>query len=91
MGMQDLSSPTRDRTCIPCIGNRILNHWTSREVPGCHFLCAQLSDLWILIMTRALGGWVSFLSTERWVAVFLSYCLAEHAPLGLHTEHHHVP
>ena len=27
------SSRTRDRTCVPCIGRQILNHWTTREVP----------------------------------------------------------
>ena len=27
----DLSSLTRDRTCILCIRRQILNHWTSRE------------------------------------------------------------
>ena len=32
-GTWDLSSPTRDQTCIPCIGRWILNHWTTREVP----------------------------------------------------------
>ena len=26
------SSWTRDRTCVPCIGRRIPNHWTNREV-----------------------------------------------------------
>ena len=26
------SSRTRDRTCVPCTGKRILNHWTTREV-----------------------------------------------------------
>ena len=31
--MWDLSSPTRDRTCNPCIGRRSLKHWTVREVP----------------------------------------------------------
>ena len=30
--MWDLSSPTRDQTCISCIGRQILNHWTTREV-----------------------------------------------------------
>ena len=25
------SSRTRDRTCVPCIGSQILNHWTTRE------------------------------------------------------------
>ena len=32
-GMRDLSSPTRNQTCIPCIRRWILNHWTTREVP----------------------------------------------------------
>ena len=26
------SSPTRDRTRVPCIGSWILNHWTTRKV-----------------------------------------------------------
>ena len=30
--MWDLSSPTRDWTCVPCIGRQILNHGTTREV-----------------------------------------------------------
>ena len=36
-GMWDPSSPTRDRTRIPCIGRRSLNHWTSKEVPSVGF------------------------------------------------------
>ena len=32
-GMWDLISPTRDQTCIPCIGTQSLNHSTTREVP----------------------------------------------------------
>ena len=32
-GMWDLSSPTRDRTCSPCIGSRSLNHGMALEVP----------------------------------------------------------
>ena len=32
-GLWNLSSPTRDRTWIPCITKQILNHWTTREVP----------------------------------------------------------
>ena len=36
--MWDLSSPTRDQTCVPCIGRWILNHWTTRKAPGfCFF------------------------------------------------------
>ena len=30
------SSWTRDRTCVPCIGRWILNHWITREVPKLH-------------------------------------------------------
>ena len=32
--MWDLNSPTRDQTRVPCIARWILNHWTTREVPG---------------------------------------------------------
>ena len=32
-GMWDISSPTRDQIQVPCIARRILNHWTTREVP----------------------------------------------------------
>ena len=32
-GMQDLSFPTRDRTCAPAVEAQILNHWTARETP----------------------------------------------------------
>ena len=28
-----LSSRTRDRTHVPCVGRWILTHWTTREVP----------------------------------------------------------
>ena len=37
-GMWDLSSLTRDRTHVPCIGRQILYHWTTREVPQFCFL-----------------------------------------------------
>ena len=36
--MWDLSSPARDRTHIPCIRRKILNHWTPREVLSSLFL-----------------------------------------------------
>ena len=36
-GIQALSSLTRDRTQVPCIGRWILNHWTTREVPSALF------------------------------------------------------
>ena len=32
-GMWDLSSQTRDRTHVPCIGRWIVNLWTTRDIP----------------------------------------------------------
>ena len=32
--MWDLSSLMTNQTCVPCIERWILNHWTTREVPG---------------------------------------------------------
>jgi len=31
--MWDLSSPTKDRPCVPYVGRQIFNHQTTREVP----------------------------------------------------------
>ena len=31
--------PTRDGTCVPCIGRHIRNHWTTRKIPKQAFLC----------------------------------------------------
>ena len=44
------SSWTRDWTCIPCIGKRVLNCWTPREVPkllwwGCLCCCWLVTPL----------------------------------------------
>ena len=58
----DLSSPTRDRTHVPCIGRRILNHWTTREVPLIRLLRAMLyarrkwSDMFKDILAKKMGA-----------------------------------
>ena len=39
-GIWNLSSPTKDWNQVPCIVRWILNHWTTREVPG-KFLLEQ--------------------------------------------------
>ena len=44
-GMWDLSSSTRDRTCGPCLGKWILNHWTTREDPLCGLLSMSLYEM----------------------------------------------
>ena len=41
--MWDLSSPTRDQICIPCIGRWILNHGPTREVPL--YVCSSTISL----------------------------------------------
>ena len=46
------ASGTRDRTCVPCIGRRILNHWPTREVPEDflkHRLLAPIPDLFLAL------------------------------------------
>ena len=45
-GIWDLSSPTRDRTHVPCIGTWILDHWTIREVPSIYLL----ADIWVFLL-----------------------------------------
>ena len=42
--MWDLSSPTRDRTCVTCVGRQILCHWTTREVPRYIVFSCKLYD-----------------------------------------------
>ena len=37
-GTWDLSPLTRDQTCVPCIGRKILNHWANRGSPDRKFL-----------------------------------------------------
>ena len=48
------TSQRRDRTCVPCIGRKILNHWTTREALG-HFVvvAAQEGDAIIIKWVEA--------------------------------------
>ena len=44
---------TRVLTYVPCIGRRILNHWTTREVLHVgtdSIICLCQYDLWVLIL-----------------------------------------
>ena len=60
--MWDLSSPTRDRTHVPCIGRQILNHWTTREVPGCLLLIEN--HLGVKLRVLLLGDYQFFPSPD---------------------------
>ena len=56
---RDLSSLTRNPTCIPCIGRWNLNHWTAREVPPLSFIWKEVNYLfyfWLLWIFVALCG-----------------------------------
>ena len=54
--MCDFSSLTTDQTCIPCIGRRIFNHWTAKDVPDDLFLIlpflSTLTGLAILDLSK---------------------------------------
>ena len=43
--MWDLGSLTGERTCVPCIGRQISDHWTTREVP-------------LLVFIDTFTGWI---------------------------------
>ena len=49
--MWNLSSLIRDQTRIACIARQILNHWTTREVPG---FCSSDAKPRCLFWTRPL-------------------------------------
>ena len=64
------SSRTRTRTCVPCIGRRILNHCATREVPIIIFLnkfiYLFLAALGLCCCTRA------FSSCGEWGLLFVA-------------------
>ena len=49
-GTWNLSTPTWDRTHIPCIGRWILNHWATREVPLKYLLNLPFSFPFLLLL-----------------------------------------
>ena len=80
------SSLTRDRTQAPCIGAQSLNHWTTREVPLCSFLCSPLWPtlcVWFHLFQSPLSVFVSvnlglFPSASITVCVSASLCRILH-------------
>ena len=50
-GMWDRSSPTRHRTCTPCIGRQSLNHWTPRDVPS----GMKIKQRWWILQVGEMG------------------------------------
>ena len=55
--MWDLSSPTRDQTCIPFIGRWVLTHWATRKVPEWFFKNWESSiDIYTLPCVRQIAS-----------------------------------
>ena len=67
----DLTCPTRDQTCTPCIGRQSLNHWITREVP-----CSLLTFFCVV--------WVSCDPNHSSHRQGPPVCLAEWWPLCSH-------
>ena len=57
-----LSSLTRDWTLVPCTGKRILNHWTTREVPIFKFWLEDM-EIWKF----------PYFSLQTWGTEFLAW------------------
>ena len=55
-----VSSQTRVRTCVSCIGRQILNHWTTREVPF-----SLIFYTWHLTLTQFPGSFSQFLHFQN--------------------------
>ena len=75
--MWDLSSLTRDQTCVSCIGRWILNQWTTREVqPWTLFFfgCPGASLLAAFSCCRQQGGCSSLQCTSlsQWLVLLQS-------------------
>jgi len=47
-GMWDLCSPTKDQTCISCIGRQTLNHGTTKEVLRLSILPSKYIDKFLM-------------------------------------------
>ena len=88
--MWDLSSPTMDWSCVPCIARWILSHWVTREIPLTLFFWALLGAqqyifnfiyfwlCWVLVASWVFsncGEWGATLDCSVWTyCCGFSYC-----------------
>ena len=80
-GLWDLSSQTRDQTGVPCIGQWILNHWTTREGP--RFLFQSCFDyLEYLAIVCKFEDQLFHFSTERVLGILRGVALNLWITLG---------
>ena len=61
------SSPTRDWTRVPCVGRRVLNQWTAREVLTVSFFsCLSLcNDVWLCREVSFILRWFPCVQTKK--------------------------
>ena len=84
------SSQPRDRTCVSCIGRRVLYRWATREAPTCiilaQLLCKLGINISILYMRKCLKESMQLSqSYERCRLKHLDPCLSSllfHNPVG---------
>ena len=67
--MWDLSFPIRNRTCIPCVGRWILNHWTTREI---------LALFWHLPASLSVSFHLFLCLPFFWLSVFMYWFFFSH-------------
>ena len=74
--MWDLSSLTRNRTCVPGIVRQILKHWTTRVVPIMDVRCVLICQARRRMPCpgSVLNKW-NFRIWQRWVGMHLHYML----------------
>ena len=53
--MQDLSSPTRDRTCAPCSGSAVLTNGPPGKSRGATFFSFKLILFYLFLILAVLG------------------------------------
>ena len=76
------SAWTRARTCVPCIGRRILYHCATREVPACIFLFFNFIYLFLAMLGLRFCA-RAFSSCGKWGPLFIAVCRLLSRPLLL--------
>ena len=71
------SSRTRDWTCVPCIGRRIINHWATREIPtfflkSSHWITLVYKHA-VIFLKKKVFSW-SYFSYQLWPHFFPLFC-----------------
>ena len=77
-GMWDLSTPTRHRTRVPCVGMWTLNHWTTRK--SLEFCIFKHISICVSIATRGQKGRTIVFQAPCFLSKFLLDVGGKYAP-----------